>query len=246
MFGINVAMLASWGFRLAIAAPILAVLAVVLFRLRILGLGLPLAAVALATLLALIAVLLNAGVLIGGLGGDGGHIQKAVIGLVLALVVAFVPLNTLRKGGDVPPIHDITTDLDNPPVFKTMPDLRTASDNTLALNPETQTAQKTFYTDLAPAQLAQPMDEAFGAVVAAAQAMGWEIVAQDAASGHIEATATTALFGFKDDVVVRLTPVAGGADGGGTRVDVRSASRVGRSDLGANAARIKAFLARLN
>jgi len=67
--------------------------------------------------------------------------------------------------------------------------------------------------------------------------MGWEIVASDASAGRIEATATTAWFGFKDDVVVRVRPEAAGS-----RIDVRSVSRVGRSDVGANAARIRAFL----
>ena len=71
--------------------------------------------------------------------------------------------------------------------------------------------------------------------------MGWEIVLADKTNGRIEATATTALFGFKDDVVIRLTESEGG-----TRVDMRSASRVGLSDLGANAARIDAYFAQLN
>jgi uncharacterized protein (DUF1499 family) len=75
----------------------------------------------------------------------------------------------------------------------------------------------------------------------AARASGWEIVSSDTASGSLEATATTRWFGFKDDVIVRVRPEAGG----GSRVDVRSASRVGESDLGANAKRIREFLSRL-
>jgi len=75
----------------------------------------------------------------------------------------------------------------------------------------------------------------------AAEAMGWDIVAQDASAGTLEATATTALFGFKDDVSIRLS-----ADAGATKVDMRSVSRVGVSDLGANAARIEAYFAALN
>jgi uncharacterized protein (DUF1499 family) len=67
--------------------------------------------------------------------------------------------------------------------------------------------------------------------------MGWEIVASEPHEGRIEATATTLWFGFKDDVVVRITPVPGGS-----RIDVRSVSRVGRSDVGANAERIAAYL----
>ncbi|WP_404326387.1 DUF1499 domain-containing protein [Aerophototrophica crusticola] len=75
---------------------------------------------------------------------------------------------------------------------------------------------------------------------AAARDMGWDIVAVEPAEGRVEATATTAWFGFKDDVVVRVRP-----EGDGSRIDVRSKSRVGRSDLGANAARIRDYLARL-
>jgi uncharacterized protein (DUF1499 family) len=68
--------------------------------------------------------------------------------------------------------------------------------------------------------------------------MGWELVASDSAAGRIEATATTPWFGFKDDVVVRVRP-----DGSGSRIDVRSVSRVGKSDVGANAKRIRTYLA---
>jgi uncharacterized protein (DUF1499 family) len=67
--------------------------------------------------------------------------------------------------------------------------------------------------------------------------MGWEIVAADAAAGRIEATDTTFWFGFKDDVVIRVE-----ADGAGSRIDVRSVSRVGVGDVGANARRIRAYL----
>jgi uncharacterized protein (DUF1499 family) len=70
--------------------------------------------------------------------------------------------------------------------------------------------------------------------------MRWEVVAADAAAGRIEATATTPWFGFRDDIVVRIVP----ADGG-SRVDVRSVSRVGKGDLGVNARRIREFLGRL-
>jgi uncharacterized protein (DUF1499 family) len=71
--------------------------------------------------------------------------------------------------------------------------------------------------------------------------MGWEIAEADAAAGRIEATDTTFWFGFKDDVVIRIRP----AEDGGSIVDIRSKSRVGMSDVGANAARIRAFRDRL-
>jgi uncharacterized protein (DUF1499 family) len=71
-----------------------------------------------------------------------------------------------------------------------------------------------------------------------ARQTGWKIVDENQAEGRIEATATTRWFGFKDDIVIRIAPSAGN----GSRVDIRSVSRVGRSDLGTNARRIRAFL----
>ena len=87
----------------------------------------------------------------------------------------------------------------------------------------------------------------FAAAEATAAEMGWEIVDVVPTQGHIEATDTTALFGFKDDIAIRVNP---NPSGQGTVLDIRSASRVGQSDLGANATRIEKFLkaiqARLN
>lgn len=241
MLGISVATLTTWGLRLAIAAPVIALVLLALFRFGVMDFRLPLLGVALAVLLAIVALLMGVMALIGGYGGDGVYTQKAVIAVVLAVVVLYAPLSTLRKGGNVPPIHDISTDLDNPPVFVAVPALRAASDNSLEIKAEVQAQQKAFYTDLAPKRLDGLPSDNFAKALAAAQAMGWEIVAQDASAGTLEATATTALFGFKDDVSIRLS-----ADAGATKVDMRSVSRVGVSDLGANAARIEAYFAALN
>lgn len=240
MLGISIATLATWGLRLAIAAPVLAIVSIAIFRLGMMEFRLPFLGLVLAILLAAIALLLSAGALIGGLGGDGAYMQRAVIALVLALLVLYAPLNTIRKGGSVPPIHDISTDLENPPLFEAVPGVRAANDNSLALDAKVQAAQKAHYTDLAPVSLGGAPSDNFAKALAAAEAMGWEIVAGNAENGIIEATATTALFGFKDDVVIRLS-----ADGGDTKLDMRSASRAGVSDLGANAARIKAYFAAL-
>ena len=84
---------------------------------------------------------------------------------------------------------------------------------------------------------ADPVD-VFARSLEAAESLGWEIVSASEDEGRIEATATTLWFGFKDDVVIRVRP-----DNGGSRVDLRSVSRVGGGDLGANAARIRAFIA---
>jgi uncharacterized protein (DUF1499 family) len=102
-------------------------------------------------------------------------------------------------------------------------------------------AQSAAYPDLRTVDLPQSPDEVFRAALEVAGAMpGWEVVLADSSAGRIEGTATTRWFRFKDDVVVRIRPGASG-----TRVDIRSRSRVGQSDVGANAARIRAFTARL-
>jgi uncharacterized protein (DUF1499 family) len=165
--------------------------------------------------------------------------------LVLALLVggtAFaVPWLFLRRAKQLPSIHDITTDTGDPPQFVAVLPLRKD-----ALNPATYggdsvaAAQHRAYPDIQPLVLHLPPAQAFDRALAAANAMGWTIDAADAASGRIEATATTGWFGFKDDVVVRIRP-----DGARSRIDVRSVSRVGKGDLGTNAARVRAYLARL-
>jgi uncharacterized protein (DUF1499 family) len=100
--------------------------------------------------------------------------------------------------------------------------------------------QQKAYADLKPLVIAAPPREAMQRALDAARDMGWEVRASDTASGRIEATATTRWFGFKDDVIVRIRP-----EGAGSRVDARSVSRVGASDVGANAKRIREFLSRL-
>ena len=102
-------------------------------------------------------------------------------------------------------------------------------------------AQRHAYPDIRPLFLPLAPPPAFDRALNAARAAAWEIVAADSASGRIEATATTRWFGFKDDVVVRIAPAASGS-----RVDVRSVSRVGQSDVGTNAKRIRDYLARLS
>ena len=96
------------------------------------------------------------------------------------------------------------------------------------------------YPDIQPQRFNQPSDKVFEAALAAAQAMGWDIRETNREQGINEAIATTRLFKFKDDVTVMITP-----EGDATVVNVRSKSRVGKSDLGTNARRIRAFQAEL-
>jgi len=165
----------------------------------------------------------------------------AVLALLVAAGTAAVPLDMRRTAGSLPFIHDVTTDTERPPEFTALRAVRERSPNGAAYGgPEVAAQQKQGYPDIVPVLLPVPPDRALARAEAAARALGWEIVAVAPADGRLEATATTRWFGFKDDIVVRVTPAPGGS-----RVDIRSVSRVGKSDLGANARRIRAFLAAL-
>ena len=157
---------------------------------------------------------------------------------MLLAAVAVVPVSHLRAAGRVPPIHDITTDLDDPPRFVAVLPRRRARRTTAEHGGAALAAQqRAGYPDLGPARFPAPPDRVFARAVDVARGLGWEIVATVPAEGRLEATDRTRWFGFRDDVVVRVRP-----DGAGSRVDVRSVSRVGRSDLGTNARRIRAFV----
>jgi len=163
------------------------------------------------------------------------------VALLLALVAAGLPWSWKQKAGNVPPIHDITTDTQDPPTFVAVLPLRaTARNSATYAGDSIAVQQRAAYPDVIPVQLAIPPAQAFGRAREAAESMGWEMVAADSSAGRIEATATTRWFGFKDDVVIRVRPA-----GVGSRVDVRSVSRVGGSDVGANAERIRAYVQRL-
>ena len=164
-----------------------------------------------------------------------------VLSLCLALGAIVPPLALLSQAKNVPRIHDISTDTDDPPAFVTLLPQRQAAPNGFAYGGAAIAAeQHRGYPGVKPLLLPTPPAQALRRALDAAHAMGWEVAAADASAGRIEATATSAWFGFKDDIVVRIRP-----DGTGSRVDVRSVSRVGLSDLGANARRIEEFLARL-
>lgn len=163
-------------------------------------------------------------------------VLASVVVIVAVVAMVALPAQMKQRAQRVPPIHDITTDLANPPAFEALADAREAAPNAVAYPGEaTARQQRAAYPTLQPLTLALPLDETRAAAEATARDQGWEIAA--ATGNRIEATATTRWFGFQDDVVIRLTEVEAGV-----RVDVRSASRVGKSDLGTNAARIQAYL----
>jgi uncharacterized protein (DUF1499 family) len=162
--------------------------------------------------------------------------------IVLGAVVAGIPWHLKHRAQEVPPIHDITTDTENPPVFVAILPLRKDAANTSEYGGSDVAAQqKKAYPELHPVILTVPHKDAFTKALDAARTMCWEIVDSNPDQGRIEATDTTLWFGFKDDVVVRVTPMEQGS-----RIDVRSVSRVGRSDVGTNARRIDRYLRRIS
>jgi len=162
----------------------------------------------------------------------------AVTTLVLGAALLGFP-GRFRLGSPKPPIHDITTDTQQPPQYVAVLPLRANAPNPTVYGGERIAAsQRAAYPDVQPLVLEIAPPRAFERALATVRAMGWDLVEADAATGRIEATDTTFWFGFKDDVIVRIRPTATG----GSRVDVRSLSRVGGGDVGTNAQRILAFL----
>ena len=162
----------------------------------------------------------------------------SLLACVIAIASVSLPVRMWMTFRSVPMIHDITTDMDNPPRFHAVLNLRKDAQNPVEYGgADVASLQRKAYPDIAPLLLDAPYDVAFERSLKTAQKMGWEIVHADAGHGIIEATDTTFWFRFKDDIVVRIT-----TSGNQSRVDVRSVSRVGKSDVGTNAYRIRAFL----
>lgn len=161
----------------------------------------------------------------------------ALCGIAISIAIAYVPWNEKRKASTLPLIHDVTTDTQNPPDFIAVLPMRGAhSNSTHYAGREIAELQLKSYPDIQPLLTDKSRDVMFDQALVAAKRLHWEIVATDPVAGRIEATDTTFWYGFKDDVVIRITALPEGS-----RVDIRSVSRVGRSDVGANAARIRSF-----
>jgi uncharacterized protein (DUF1499 family) len=173
--------------------------------------------------------------------GARAALVPGVAGTVIALAFAYVPWQWQQTVNRVPRIHDITTDTENPPQFVAAAKLRNEGDHPVTYDgPEVATQQKEAFPDLAPLVVNAPKERVFEAAQAAAAASGLTVVDAQPLEGRIEATQTSFWYGFTDDLVVRIVEAPEG-----TRVDVRSKSRVGRSDLGQNAKRVRNFLAKL-
>ncbi|MFQ5697048.1 MAG: DUF1499 domain-containing protein [Myxococcota bacterium] len=169
--------------------------------------------------------------------------RAAVRAALLPIGVVVVVLGLQAQGGGGP-FNDVTTDLEDPPVFHAGPAAGIGY-------PEDFVAmQRKQYPDLGPRHLSASVEASWTRALEAARAMPrWQITSADPDAGQIEAVATTRVFRFRDDIAVRLrpeqAPPGAVSEGSDTRIDIRSRSRDGRGDLGANAARIRRYLAAL-
>jgi len=171
--------------------------------------------------------------------------------LVAGAFLAFVG-NQVATARSVPAIHDVSTNLDDWPRFyrlkvrddnlASVPDLGRPELAAMEPRERWKAIHREHYGDIATIRVPWSVAETVARARALAVERGWEIVTADAENGIVEAVDTSRFFRFKDDVVVRVRPVT---DGGGSIVDMRSISRVGVSDVGVNAGRVRSFLADL-
>jgi uncharacterized protein (DUF1499 family) len=184
----------------------------------------------LATIASLVGLVLSRG------GRDPVGRQRSLLGLSIGLGLVIVVLGAAATGGSAPRINDITTDLDNPPAFAPAIVVEEYQGRDMSYPRSFVAIVRESYPDLKPLHVDTPPDASYARALAVAQSLGWEIVAENSASGQFDARQTTRIFHFVDDITVRVSP-----DGTGSRIDMRSKSRDGLGDFGVNAARIEKF-----
>ena len=153
-----------------------------------------------------------------------------------AVPPALLLVGVMLVGLGYPPIHDITTNTDDPPLFDAAEALRGRKANPVDIKPEAIAIQREHYTNLHTIHTSLGQEAAFQKANDVAESLEWLVYNSDPRKGIMEASYTSFWFGFVDDVVIRVRP---GQQG--TEIDLRSVSRVGKSDLGANAKRIRIF-----
>lgn len=231
---------AIWSNRLALFALATAALSVIVLRGDLLEIIPALATFGASLVLAVLAILCSfaAAVVIWreGLSGIGRAVAGFFIGCALLAYPAYLGYLAYR----LPPIHDITTDPGRPPRFEVISRLRPRGSNDY---PSANAAiQRAAYSDIMPLQVLQNTTTVYEAALVVVKKRKWNVI--DARppmparrEATIEAVARTMIMGFRDDVVIRVSPL-----GTGAQVDVRSASRYGFPDFGGNAARVRALL----
>lgn len=164
------------------------------------------------------------------------------IGLLIGGAIVVLTLAQIATARSVPPIHNISTDVADPPSFDVARALRGADSNPVDFDAaKLAPLQEAAYPRVKPIVSDRSVAESFDRALTVLNGMGLDVVNADQAAGRIEAVATSFWFGFKDDLVVRVR-----SRGTGSVVDLHSVSRVGQSDLGINAKRIEEFIDRFN
>ncbi len=234
-------LLATWSSRLALFSLAVAALSVLILRADLLETGPALATFAAALVLAGLAIVLALGAFVTlwrqGLSGLG----RALRGLLLGAALLAYPAYLGERARQLPALHDVATDTDNPPRFEALA-RRRPKDRVTYPGPAAAALQQKAYPDIVPLQLALPVRTSYEVALAVVNKHKWPVAEARPPStarrdAGIEATARSLLMGFRDDIVIRVTPIVGGS-----RIDLRSASRFGTHDLGANAARLRALL----
>jgi hypothetical protein len=166
--------------------------------------------------------------------------QRSGLAAGLGVALIAIVLYAGTTGGDAPPINDITTNLEDPPSFAPAESVPAYADRDMGYPADFVDQVRGAYPDLRPVSSDLDASSAYARALGTARELGWEITYEDPESGTFDATETTQVFRFVDDVTIRIRP-----DGLGSTIDIRSKSRDGRGDLGANAARIRRFAANL-
>lgn len=223
---------------LAVVIAAIAILAGPVYKIGLLPLKAALACLAIGLIGGAIAALLNAVTIFSHWRSGGPSRALGIAGLLLSILVAGFIFTLYRTAQTAPAIHDITTNTSEPPQFQAVLSHRSPTDNSAVYDPAIIPEQLAAYPDIKPIFAGASPAEAFALAEKAARALGWELVAVNPETGTIEATDRSLWFGLKNDIAIRVVK-----DGLVTRIDLRSASRVGTNDLGANANRIRRFAA---
>jgi uncharacterized protein (DUF1499 family) len=210
------------------------------YRWNVWGLGLAFQTMTYGAYVGVAGIALGILALLLGLVGRVGTKQHALaaLGILVSGLGFYFPNDMRQTASRLPYIHDISTDTADAPAFVDILPMRADAKNPADYFPsETAEPTRTAYPDLVSLTLAGSVADTISKAEAAARKLGWTIVATKPEEGRLEATAITAWWGFKDDIVIR----ARDNGQGGVTLDARSKSRVGKSDIGANAARLRAF-----
>lgn len=179
--------------------------------------------------------------LLGGIRGKLGGAFTALLALAVAGGVAWVPWQMKQQEEASPALHDISTDTVNPPAFVTLAEVRRVAPNGADYDAAGAALQKKAYPEIVTYRSRVSAAALHGKAAQVVKDMGWQVAANLPDEGRIEATSVSEWFGLKDDIVIRIAAT----EDGGAVLDIRAAAREGANDRGANAARVRAFIAAL-